>query len=107
MAEPWFIDVFVEPNPNAPEGSGQRWKATSPARLVRRARWEGRWCAVVGLDSDGTAGDAFGATVEDSGAGTAVLVYGGAWGVRLIPEDGGDPFGEAYLLLDPAAVEPG
>jgi hypothetical protein len=104
--EPTFIDVFVEPNDNAPEGSGQRFKAEDEARPVSRVRWEGRWCRVSGWSSDGDGSPcaAQAITVEDSGSGTAVLIFGGDWGVRLQPEDGSPAFGEAYLLVDASAA---
>ncbi len=105
---PRFIDVFVEPNPNAPDGSGQRFRTEEPsARPVSRVSWDGRWCRVAGWSSasGGSPCAAQAITVEDSSAGTALLVFGGDWGVRLWPDDGGAPFGEAYLLVEPAAVE--
>jgi hypothetical protein len=104
---PEFVDVFVEPNPNAPEGSGQRFKAAGAGRAITRLRWEGRWCRVTGWSSEG-GGSPCAATaipVEDSGSGAALLIHGGDWGVRLVPEDGGQPFGEAYLLLDGDTAE--
>jgi hypothetical protein len=106
VSEPRFIDVFVEPNPNAPEGAGLRWRSESEPRAVARVRVDGRWCAVAGWSSagGGTPCEARAITVEDSSAGTAVLVIGGDWGVRMQPEDGSPPFGEAYLLLVADAV---
>jgi hypothetical protein len=102
-----FIDVFVEPNPNTSEGSGQRFKAEGAARPVARAYWDGRWCRVSGWSSvdNGSACAAQAITVEDSSAGTAVLIFGGDWGVRLEPEDGGPAFGEPYLLVDADAAQ--
>lgn len=102
-----FVDVFVEPNANAPEGSGQRFKAAGGPRPITRARWDGRWCRVTGWSSlaGGTPCGATAIAVEDSGAGVALLIHGGDWGVRLEPEDGGEPFGEAYLLVDESAAE--
>jgi hypothetical protein len=104
---PEFVDVFVEPNPNAPEGSGQRFKAAGEARAITRVRSERRWCRVTGWSSegDGSPCAANAIPVEDSGSGAALLVHGGDWGVRLVPEDGSPPFGEPYLLLDGDAVE--
>lgn len=103
------IDIFIEPNPNCPDGCGQRFTATGPARIVHRVRY---WisadrsipCDVVGWSSagGGIPCPARAVTVEDSGAGVSTLVYGGDWGLRLTPRDGGAPFGEPYLLLDDA-----
>jgi len=106
MNEPRFIDVFVEPNPNAPEGSGLRWKSEGEPRPVARVRHEGRWCRVEGWSSadGGSPCGAQAIPVEDSSAGTALLIVGGDWGVRLTPLDGAPPFGEAYLLLSAEAV---
>lgn len=103
MSSPRFIDVFVEPNPNAPEGSGLRFKAEGASRPITRVRHEGRWCRVVGWSSanGGSPCEALAILVEDSSAGTALLIAGGYWGVRLTPLDGLQPFGEPYLLLDP------
>ena len=51
--------------------------------------------------------EVFAQSVEDSGAGMALLVYGGNYGIRLKPENLEEPWdldsqnqwGEAYLLL--------
>jgi hypothetical protein len=104
--EPTFIDVFVEPNDNAPDGSGLRFKAEGAPRAVARVRYDGRDCDVVGWSSAGGGSRcaAQAAIVEDSGSGTALLVWGGDWGVRLTPLDGGAPFGEPYLLLETDAA---
>ena len=63
-------------------------------------------CDVAGWSSaaDGTPCPARAVSVEDSGAGVATLVYGGDWGLRLLPRDGREPFGEPYLLLDAEAI---
>ncbi len=107
MSIPVFIDVFVEPNDNAPEGCGLRFKTEQPPRIARRIELDGRWHDVVGWSSSagGSACPAQAALVEDSGAGTAMLVYGGDWGIRLSPVDGGAAVGESHLVLDPSAVE--
>ena len=104
--EPIFIDVFVEPNDNAPEGCGLRFRSEAAPQPVARVEYDGRPCAVVGWASagGGSACAAQSALVEDSSAGTALLIFGGDWGVRLTPLDGGAPFGEPYLLLDPTAA---
>lgn len=111
MEEPAFVDLFIEPNPNTPDGCGQRFKAEGPPRAVRCVRY---WiapdahllCEVTGLWSAGGKGvpcPAMAVPVEDSGAGASMLVYGGDWGLRITPLDGAhDPFGEPYLLVAPA-----
>ncbi len=97
-----FVDVFIDSNPNTPEGCGLRFKAENEPRPVSRVRYstspnETIICRVVGWSSEGAC-PAFAITVEDSGSGTAELVTGGEWGLQLTPENG-EPFGEAYLLL--------
>jgi hypothetical protein len=105
--EPIFIDVFVEPNDNAPDGCGLRFKTEERPRVARRVQLDGQWHEVVGWSSagGGSACTANAALVEDSGAGTAMLVYGGDWGIRLLPVGGGAPVGESHLVLDESAVE--
>ncbi|MBI1951769.1 MAG: hypothetical protein HYS34_10465 [Acidobacteria bacterium] len=106
-----FVNVFIEPNPNCPDGCSQRFQATSEPRDVRLIRYspggdETVLCDVAGWSSagDGTPCPARAVGVEDSGAGVATLVYGGDWGLRLLPRDGREPFGEPYLLLDAEAI---
>lgn len=105
MPEPRFIDVFVDENPGCPEGCGLRFKSESAARPISRVELEGRGCAVTGWSSagGGTPCEAFAATVDDSGSGTALLIFGGDWGLRFTPTDGSPAFGEPYLLLAPNA----
>jgi hypothetical protein len=107
--EPIFIDVFVEPNDNAPEGCGLRFRSERPPAPARRVLLDGAWHDVSGWSSTGggSACPAYAALVEDSSAGTAMLVYGGDWGVRLTPADGGAPTGESHLVLEESAVELG
>jgi hypothetical protein len=105
------VNVFIEPNPNCPEGCGSRFETAGDARPVTAVRYfigaeESILCDVVGWSSlgGGTPCAAWAAPVEDSGAGVSTLVYGGDWGLRLTPRDGREPFGEPYLLLDAEAV---
>jgi hypothetical protein len=101
MSSTEFIDVFVDANDNAPEGAGLRFKAEGGSDPVAAVELEGVWCAVAGWSSAG-GGSATGArvaVVEDSGSGTALLIYGDDWGVRVTPGDGAAPWGDAYLLL--------
>jgi hypothetical protein len=105
MAE--FVDVFVDPNPNCPDGCMKRFKAESPPREVRVVRyWEERdrpmLCDVLGWSSEQAGGcpcPAWAVTVEDSGDGAATLIYGGNWGLILSPKNGATAFGAPYLLL--------
>ncbi len=107
MGAPRFVNLFIDPNPNCPEGCDQVFQAISAERTVRRVRDSregdaGVECDVVGWTSagGGTACPARAVQVDDSGAGVATLLYGGDWGLRLTPRDGRPPFGEPYLLVD-------
>jgi hypothetical protein len=106
MAGPRYIDLFIDPNPNTPEGCGQRFKAEGEPRLISRIEYEGKVCEIAGWSSrdNGSLGPAWTVSVEDSSAGIAQLIYGGDWGLRITPTDGSEPFGEPYLLLDRNAV---
>jgi hypothetical protein len=105
-----FVTVLVEEHESLPEGCCMRFKIVDEPRPVRLVRHEpeGSTAASVFLVEaprpDGAAETAWAATVEDSGAGTSVLVYGGSLGLRLRPRDGGEAIAEAYLLLAPDAV---
>lgn len=104
MAATRFINLFIDPNPNCPEGCDLRFSACGDPRRVtwvRREDGDDSVFDVVGWSSAGGGSpcDAWAAPVEDSGAGVSILVYGGDWGLRLTPRDGGDPSGEPYLLL--------
>ena len=106
MTNPLYIDLFIDPNPNVPEGCGQRFKALDAPRAVSRVRYDSQVCQITGWSSaaGGSACPALAVGVEDSGGGTALLIYGGDWGLRLTPGGSGAPFGEPYLLLDASAV---
>ncbi len=104
---PWrYVNIFIEPNPNCPEGCSQRFTTAEAPHVVRSVEYAVQSdrtvvCDVTGWSSDGggTPCRARSVAVEDSGAGVATLVYGGDWGLRLTPRDGTAPFGEPYLLL--------
>lgn len=71
------------------------------------AEGEDRWCDVTGWSDSGPC-PALAVLSEDSGEGTVLLVYGGAQGIRLKPDDRHEDWdlasmnqwGEACLLLD-------
>jgi hypothetical protein len=104
---PWrYVNIFIEPNPNCPDGCSQRFTTGEAPRAVRSVRYAAPpdrsvVCDVTGWSSEGGGSPcpAHAVPVEDSGAGIAMLVYGGDWGLRLTPRDGTAPFGEPYLLL--------
>ena len=101
-----YVDLFIDPNPNCEEGCGLRYKAESAPRAVNVVRYyrgadDAVDCDAVGWSSDGggAPSEARAVLVEDSGSGSAWLVYGGDWGLRLTPRDGSAVFGEPYLLV--------
>ena len=101
-----YVNIFIEPNPNCPDGCSQRFTTGETPQSVCSVQYamepdRTAVCDVTGWSSEGggTPCAAHAVTVEDSGAGEAVLVYGGDWGLRLTPHDGTAPFGEPYLLL--------
>ena len=109
--------VEVESSPNCEASLFARFKEVEPPRRVIQVRTfernpQGEWCWVTGWTDDPAhpCCPAFAQAVEDSGAGIAVLVYGGLWGVRLKPVslveewnlDSPQQWGEPYLsLADP------
>ncbi|HLK89393.1 MAG TPA: hypothetical protein VKZ18_05850 [Polyangia bacterium] len=103
-----FIDVVVEEQEELPEGCELRFHAVGDPRPVSRVRYE----PLTGgpeADYEVTAaggGPALAARVDDSSAGTSVLVYGDARGLRLRRSDGtpGVPIAEPYLLLSDDAI---
>jgi hypothetical protein len=110
MPDPRFVDVLVEENDGCPECT-LRFKMEDEPRPVRAVRWTGDddrtvVCDVLGWSSagGGSAVPALGCTVEDSGSGGAVLVWGGDWGLRLVPRGGGPGFAESHLRLAPEDI---
>jgi hypothetical protein len=110
---PKFVNVLVEEHDELPDGCCMRFKIVSEPRSVRRVRYEaddparGLIWLVESPGEDGSAGTAWAAEVEDSGAGTSTLVYGGIRGLRLRPERGdGDQaiLAEPYLLIGHDAI---
>ncbi|SRR6266702_2744044 len=102
-----FVDVLVDDSADCP-GCALRWKAESPPRAVTSVRYDAAVCDVVGWSSAGGGSrcPATAVTVEDSGGGTATLVWGGDLGLRLRPRGGGgETIAEPYLLLDPADMD--
>ena len=111
MAGLHFVTVLVEEHEALPDGCVQRFRATGEPRVVRHVAWEsedgvaGTW-AVRGAVADGSETPALARPVDDSSAGTSILVVGGDHGLRLRSE-GGDEVAVAYLLLAPAAIVDG
>jgi len=105
--------LAIEDNPNCAAREPMRYRNLGPAYPVARVRIfdrrdDGEWCAITGVDSGPDPWNtARVMRVEDSGVGTAYLVFGGEWGIRLRPIhvegpwrfDDSDQWGEPYLLL--------
>ncbi len=86
-----------------------RFSALGPPRPLARIRAtmaDGAevLCAVEGRNARDEPVPAWTAPVDDSSAGQAWIVGGGAHGVRLRPESGGETWAEPYLLLAPGAI---
>ncbi|MEW5847546.1 MAG: hypothetical protein AB2A00_01990 [Myxococcota bacterium] len=106
---PRYVEVMVEAHDAIPEDCCMRYAAISEDRTVTRVHWtpgreEARLWLVEGVDEDDAPCVARAATVEDSGAGSCVLVRGGSWGLRLRRAPGDAPLAEPYLLLPSDAV---
>ena len=103
-----YIDVVVEEQEELPEGCELRFHAVGEPRPVRRVRYEPLTGGPEGEYEVTAAGGApaLAAPVDDSGAGTSVLIYGDARGLRLRRTDGapGEPIAEPYLLLADEAI---
>ena len=77
------IDVVVEEHPEIPEGCEMRFHAVGETRVVQQIRYE----PLNGPEGEfevmaAGGGAAHAAPVDDSGAGTAVLIFGDARGLR-------------------------
>ena len=109
-----YTYVEVEPSDNCPMSANQVYKNLGDPFPVAQVRVyegdeQGRLCAVTGWSSacGGSPVDAYAVQVEDSSEGSAFVVYGGDWGVRL--RDAGstddwdiasaEQWGETHLVL--------
>ena len=105
-----YVDVVVEEHDELPDGCELRFHAVGEPREVRRVRYEplvgpeGEF-AVMAVDGTGAEVPARVVPVDDSGAGTSLLVYGGARGLRLRRAGGaGEAVAEPYLLLSDDSI---
>jgi hypothetical protein len=100
---PKFVTVLVEEHDEIPDGCCMRFKLVDEPRAVRLVRYEGSGSPSVwhveSREADGATGVAWAVTVEDSGAGTCMLLFGGARGLRLRQVDGSETLVEPYVLL--------
>jgi hypothetical protein len=102
-----YIDVVVEEQEEIPEGCELRFHAVGEARPVRRVRYEPLTGPEGEFEVTAAGGQpAMAAPVDDSGAGTSVLIYGDGRGLRLrrLDGEGGAPIAEPYLLLADDAI---
>jgi|SRR5580692_8152314 hypothetical protein len=104
-----YIDVVVEEHDALPEGCEMRFHAVGPDRSVRRIRYEPLSGPEGEFEVETESGEAAqAAPVDDSGAGTAILIYGDARGLRLRRLASGtaseELIAEPYLLLTEDAL---
>src|SRR5687767_2341062 len=102
-----FIEVFVEEHEEIPEGCGLRFRVVSGGaapRPVKRILYapEGEEAPTEWL-VEAPGGESKAALVEDSGAGSATLIFGGDRGLRL-RDASGRVLAEPYLLLSEGAI---
>ena len=104
----------VENNPNFEGSYFVRFKELGSPRLLTHVKSyerasRGEWCHVTGWcdEPDQPLCPAYAQKVEDSGAGTTFIIFGGNWGIRLKPEGNAgewslydaEQWGEAYLSI--------
>src|SRR5262245_17138331 len=103
-----YIDVVVEEQDELPEGCELRFHAVGETRPVKRVRYEPRTGPEGEYEVSAAGGaPAMAAPVDDSGAGTSMLVWGDARGIRLRRVDGDAAealIAEPYLLLADDAI---
>lgn len=99
-----FVNVQVEEHDELPDGCCLRFRAQGEGRRVTEVAYEsengtgGTW-RIEGRASDGAITPATAFEVDDSSAGTSLLVVGGDHGLRLTSITTGETVAEAYLLL--------
>ena len=107
------VYLIVDENPNCgPEErvfstSGEK-KSVKKLHLPDPKSGTNTWCDVAAVEENGNFGKAFAQRVEDSSDGTAWLVFGGTWGLRLKPSDKSAPWslkdetqwGLPFVVLD-------
>jgi len=104
-----FVNVQVEEHEALPDGCCLRFRAQTEGRPIARVAYEseagtaGIWTVAGRTAEDGPA-PALAFEVDDSSAGTSLLVVGGERGLRLTSEATGEIVAEAYLLLSLASA---
>lgn len=105
----FFVDVMIEEHEGLPEGCSQRFRAQGAGAPVSRISWEsddgvrGAW-DVFAASEDGAANVAMAYPVDDSSAGTSILIVGGDRGLRLVAREQGVTVLEPYLLVSRDAL---
>jgi len=96
-------EIRISDNPNCVWTGEMVFSALDAPRPIRGLRAavgkEDEICDVVGVEPGGRWTEAFVQKVADSGEGTAWLIYGGEWGIRLRPGSRG---AEAWSFKNPA-----
>lgn len=105
------VEINIEDNPNCRESGQVVFCTEGPRRRLASivaATAEGdQVCDVTGVGPDGGFVPAYAQKIQDSGEGTAFLIFGGAWGIRLRAErhcgepwslDSPRQWGEAYKI---------
>jgi hypothetical protein len=104
----WFIDLEVAAEEGLDEEVSLRFKAVEGARPIRRVWLDeggGDWFALQAVGEPlvetpaGADPGVRAVPVEDSSDGTALLIVGGSFGLRLVAEKTGKERREPYLLL--------
>ena len=84
------MDLFIEDNPNCSGMGHVVFQEFEDASLVEGIMATGPQgdvrCDLVGVDPEGKFVPAYARKIADSGEGTAYLIYGGSWGIRLRPK---------------------
>ena len=101
-----YIGVVVEEQEGIPEGCELRFHAVGESRPVMRVRYEPLTGPEGEFEVTAAGGEtAMAAPVDDSSAGTSILIYGDGRGLRLRRLDGdGATLAEPYLLLAAEAI---
>jgi len=102
-----YIDVVVEEQEGIPDGCELRFHAVGESRPVKRVHYEPLTGPPGEYQVAAAGGEpALAAPVDDSGAGTSILIYGDARGIRLrqVGANVGESIAEPYLLLADDAI---
>ena len=102
-----YIDVVVEEQEGIPDGCELRFHAVGESRTVKRVRYEPMTGPEGEYEVTAAGGaPALAAPVDDSGAGTSILIYGDARGIRLrrVGAAASELIAEPYLLLADEAI---